>query len=174
MTLNSIGKLIAAFVTLILGVSLLVTISGEALNKTSTINLPTELVTITTARTNPGINDINTSVSNFTLVNKPTSWKQTDCPVVLNSYGNASTNFTLTTDYVFYNNLGIITLKNTTTTKASLPNATYANYVYCGDDYLNSSFGRTTTLLIPGLFALALLAISVGLFYSIGKDFDLI
>ena len=63
---------------------------------------------------------------------------------------------------------------NTTDTRRGDFNDTYISYAYCGDNYLNSAWGRTVLNLVAGFFALALLGIGIGTFYSIAKDANII
>lgn len=170
-----VNKLIAAFVLLILGVSLIGTVASQALTVTDKKVITNEADNIATARA-AGINQINESSpnSNITVTNAPTGWKQTDCILTSVTFGNSSTDWTAGTDYVSYPALGIISLRNTTATNTSITNTTNVDYTYCGDDYLNSSWGRTTLLLVGGFFALVILAGSLWLFYGVGKDTGII
>jgi len=168
----AINKLIFGFVTLILGVALLsqiATITNTATGKTTASNEATVFTK------NGAWNRVNTTIP-YTLTNAPTGWKLTDCPIADFSLRNASggTAWTLTTDYTVTLSTGIFYLKNTSTTVLTSANTTYASYTYCADDYLNSSWGRTTVNLIAGFFAIALLLVSIGIFYSIARESGLI
>jgi hypothetical protein len=168
---KSTSKLILAFVTLILGIVLIQVIASTTNSITTLTGVNSEALSIAPSRTGDGT--INQSLSNFTVTNYPTSWKVNDCPIVVSRYGNASNAYTLDTDYKVYGSLGRITVLNTTTTVYG-GNSTLVSYAYCKDDYLNSTFGRTSVSLIGGFFALALMLISVGLFYSVAKDMEII
>lgn len=169
---NAALKLIAAFAAVIIGIGLLTTVSSEILTKTDKDVSKNEVINIATARMTA--NDINDTTSNFSVTNAPTSWKQQDCPLTGISLRNASTLFTEDTDYVVYEATGVVRIVNTTATKTSLPNLTYINYTYCPDDYMSQGWGRTALTTVPGLFAIALLLIGVGLFYSVAKEYGII
>lgn len=170
-SMGTTGKLVAAFVTLLIGVILIGTVATEGLDKTDTIQITDEAVDISSARTLQG--DINATIE-FTIANPPEgTWKQEDCPITSFVIGNSSEDYTVTTDYVFYTAYGNFSLVNSTTTRDGT-NSTLVDYYYCGDDYMNLTWGRTGIDLIPGFFALAILLTSVGLFYSVGKDYGII
>jgi len=162
----AINKLIFAFVTLILGVALLSQISIITNSATDLSTTSNEAITMI----KQGL-DVNNTIA-YTLTNAPTGWKASDCPLTSFSLRNASggTAWTLTTDYTVTLATGIVYLKNTTTTQLTATNLTYASYNYCGDDYLNLSWGRTLINLVSGFFAIALLLVSVALFYSVAKE----
>lgn len=172
MALNVTGKLVLAFFTLIIGVVLIGSIASNALASTDKVIVNAETIDISTSRMT-GANSINVSVTHD-VTNAPTSWKRQDCPLTSITYGNSSTDFALTTDYTVDTALGTITLVNSTALINSVPNSTFVDYTYCGDDYLNSSWGRTVLLLVAGFFALAILGASLGLFYSVAKDTGII
>ena len=168
---KTVSKLIFAFVTLIIGVVLVGVIAGQTNTNTSKTGVSSELINIASSRT--AVSGINQSLANFTVTNYPTTWKITDCPIVVSNFSNGTTQYTEDTDYIVYDSSGIINVLNTTITVDG-GNSTYIDYTYCGDSYLNSSFGRTSVNLIGGFFALALMLISVGLFYSVAKDMEIV
>ena len=53
-------------------------------------------------------------------------------------------------------------------------NLTNVGYTYCGDDYMNIAWGRSILNLVAGFFALGILGVGIGLFYSIAKDAGII
>ena len=114
----------------------------------------------------------------YTLTNNPTNWKVDDCPItafVLKN--NSGTVLTETTDYVLTASAGTFVfvdnaLLNNTINMST--NETLATYEYCSDEYLNLGWGRTVIDLVPGFFAIALLLVSIGLFYSVGKETGII
>ena len=111
----------------------------------------------------------------LTTTYAPTSWKQEDCPltnvVVSNSAGTA---LTLDTDYTLVESTGIVSMLDTVDTNATnLGETVLIDYTYCGDDYLNSSWGRSILGVNAGLLAVALLAAGAGLVYLLyGKKFN--
>jgi len=161
---------IAAFIALIIGIVLIGVVASTTSGITTKDTVYAEVVDISTARLD---GFINITQSNISIANAPAGkWQQTDCPVTAFAIGNGTDNFTVTTDYIFYGATGIINFQNTSTVHgdAATPNTTYAYYTYCDDDYINSSWGRTAQNLVPGFFALALLATSLILFYGVAKD----
>ena len=53
-------------------------------------------------------------------------------------------------------------------------NNSLMSYTHCPDNYMNIGWGRTLINLVPGLFAIAILLASVGLFFSVAKDYGII
>ena len=173
---NASSKLILAFVTLILGAVLIGVVSSNALGVTATTHVYNESDDLTTclALSAGGGWEVNESNPNcnITVTNAPTGWKQADCPLTTVSvYNSTGDLLTAATDYNLYASTGIIQMLDTDATENLTSNATFNYYSYCGDDYMNLSWGRSLLNLIGGFFALALLGISIGLFYSVGKDF---
>lgn len=173
MTLGVTGKLVLAFVTLLLGVVLITSIATQGLAVTDKNAITNEAQAFTI---DDDI-DVNTTAE-YTVTNNPTSWKVNDCPLTSFAIKNASggTALTLTTDYLITASTGVFTLKNTSTTVGMIgaDNNTYVDYTYCGDDYMNIGWGRTMINLVAGFFALAILGAAIGLFYSVGKDTGII
>jgi hypothetical protein len=171
MSLGTTGKLILAFVTLLLGVVLIGTIASEGLHRTDKLVVVGEQHAFTAA-----VGDVNITKS-YTVTNAPTGWKSEDCPLTAITIKNVTgVALTLTTDYTITPSTGVYYLKNTTATCAMVgtDNNTYVDYTYCGDDYMNSTWGRTSINLVAGFFALGILLTSVGLFYSAAKDTGII
>ena len=166
MSLGTVSKLVLGFVTIILGAVLIGSIATNGLLVTQKKSLTNEAVDISSARN--ALGNIDESVE-ITVANAPTSWKQADCPLTSVTYGNASEDYTITTDYLITLSTGILTLKNTTTVIDGT-NDTLIDYTYCGDDYLNLSWGRTLVNIVSGFFAIAILLVGLGLFYSVAKD----
>ncbi len=169
--LSITNKIVLAFVTLIIGVVLIGSIATQSLAVTETTAASeTKALTID--------NDIDINETEvYTVTNNPTGWKVTDCPltnlVISNQSGTA---LTVTTDYIPTLSAGTYTMVNNSDTIELIGayNNTYVTYSYCGDDYMNLTWGRTIINLLAGFFALAILGLSVGLFYSVGKDTGII
>ena len=168
------NKLIAGFVLLILGIVFVSQIAtmGQGITTPTAVTSESHVIgsTIITGRNGT---DINATIT-YTLTNAPTGWKVNDCPitnfVLTNSSGDA---LTVTTDYVLTASAGTFVFVNSAglnDTIDTATNQTLASYSYCGDDYMNLGWGRTGINLVPGFFALALLLIAVGLFYSVAKE----
>jgi len=171
--LNTTSKLILAFVTLMLGAVLIGVIATQGLLVTDKITVVDEFMDFS-AKMDGGANQVNESGPNNTVTYSPEGWKVLDCPitnvVVTNSTGTV---WVLNTDYLLDASQGDIAILNTTSTNVTNTNSlnsSLIDYTYCDDNYMNISWGRTAVNLVSGFFALAMLLISVGLFYSVAKD----
>jgi len=176
--MDTTGKLVLGFLALLLGAVLIGTLATQGLAVTDKKTVTSEVHNVaSTYATGRNTTNINPTIV-YTLTNNPTGWKTTDCPITNFVLANSSgSEFTVTTDYVLTDDAGTFTLVNSAHAVATLPlanNNTYATYTYCGDDYMNSSWGRSSINLIAGFFALAILLIGVGLFYSVAKDTGII
>jgi hypothetical protein len=168
--LSTIQKLMLAFVTLIVGLVLVGQVATVGVGVTSKKAITNEAISIAPAYA--GDNQIDPAIV-FTVVNAPTGWKSTDCPLTNVILTNGSgTAWTATTNYVFTASTGKFTLVNVPAVNQSFlsDNSSLIDYTYCGNDYLNSDWQRTVLNLTPGFFALALLIFSVGMFYSMARD----
>lgn len=157
-----LGGIISLAIIMIIALVLINEISNQQATMTTKNQATNDQITITTARLTA--NDINNSRGNFTITSAPVngSWQSAGgCPVTLLAYGNASTNFTADTDYIFYPNTGIVNILNTTATKTSLPNATFATYQYCQDGYIEDSGTRSVTGLILLMTIIGLLGVVI-------------
>lgn len=168
-----IEKLMMAFVTLIIGVALLGVIAAGGAEVTSrdvTLNETFDLSVYRDATNFTNINETQT----VTLANgyDATDWQWNDCPVTVTllAFPNG-TALTVTNDYNVTVN-GVVALVNSTLfiEDAEAPNDTLVTYQACQDDYMSSSWGRTMVNLVPGFFAIALLMVSLALFYNIARD----
>ena len=164
-----------AFVALIIGVALIGSVATQTNLATDKLVIANGAHDISAARNASSGTDINESDpdSYVTVTNYPSGWKITDCPLTSVVHGNASVHFTLGSDYTVVLSTGIIHVLETSVTGNST-NATLADYTYCGDDYLNSGWGRSIIGLIAGFFAIALLGVSLFMFYNIFKSTGLI
>ena len=166
--MKNVILLVTAFVALIIGIALLGTVATEGLSKT-------ELTTIS-SETNVFVpinnTDINTTYA-VTLTQAPTGWKasDTDCEIANFGLSNGTDSGTVTTDYVLTAAAGTYTMKDTVFTETMIgANETTVGYDYCADDYLTEGWQRTVLNLVSGFFAIALLMISLGIFYAILKN----
>lgn len=169
---NATAKLILAFVTLLVGVVLIGSIASESNAKTDKTFIAAENISIASAIYGDPTN-ISEDIE-FTITNYPSGWKVDDCPITGFAMENSTgTALTETTDYVFTTTTGIFTLVNSSTAATAFEgdNVSTITYTYCADDYLNLSWGRTLVKTVSGFFALALVLVSVGLFYSVAKDY---
>jgi len=184
---KSMGMLLGAFVMLIIGVSLISVVatqsnlvSDKTIIRAETQSTPDgcfERATFTGGQFYAQVNDSGyVDVDcNLTVTNNPTGWKSNDCTLTGVSVTNATGadfTYTVSTDYDIDADDGVIVLKNTTATQSLMntSNASLVSYTYCGDDYVNSSFGRTSLDITIGLFAIALLLGAVGMFYQVMKQ----
>ena len=167
---SNAGKIVLAFFMVILGLVLIAVVANSSDLVTGKVDVTDEAIDISSARFE-GSTSINITASNFTITNSPSGWKITECPIASVTWGNATDDFTDATDYNFYTASGILQILNTTTTgEDSVINDTFIDYVYCPDYYLTEGWSRSVLNLVAGFFALALLGIGLGLFYSIAKD----
>jgi len=171
--LGMTGILVAGFVLLLLGAVLVGPISSEGLSKTS-FSRASETISIPRNGTAGAAYDVNETI-NTTLGQPPIGWKLNDCLLSNINVTNSSRSiqFTSGTDYVLSTTTGIIQWLNTSDTGKggnAYNNLSIVSYSYCGDDYLNSSWGRTVLNLVPGFFAIAVMLAGVGIFFSIGKQ----
>lgn len=182
MPIDATNKLVLAFVTLIIGLVLVGVVAGETQNRTTTLR-DNNQEWAASGTTEPSGAFPNESLA-FVVNNPPSTWKEVDSGqncwitsfLLKNITGAAVLNFTEDTDYNLDANNGTWYWLNTSTVRNHInsTNSTFADYSYCGDDYLNQSWGRTVLNLTPGFFAIALLLVSVGLFYSVAKDYQII
>ena len=167
---SNVSKIVIGFFMIIVGLALIVSVANSSAAVTLKTNIVNEAVDITTARLSTGC--INESTV-FTVTNYPSGWKVNDCPLTSFVYGNSSTDYTLTTDYIPTLSAGTFTLVNTSTVVDGT-NATLVDYTYCQDGYMNLAWGRSILNLVAGFFALAILGLGLGMFYSVAKDAGII
>ena len=177
---KNVNYLVMAFVFLIIGIALIGTIASEITNKTDKVVIVDESKDLTSCVVAIGgdfLFGVNESLAacNITVTNLPTGWKIAECPLTSVTVGNATLDFT---DGTEYNNLlasaGVIQMLNVTTTQKGYVNTTLVDYTYCADDYLNSSWGRSVLLTVPGFFALALLGVALWMFYAVFRSIGLL
>ena len=166
--ISTIQKLVLAFVTLIIGIVLIGSISD------STIAL-TQLSGI--AEIKPILNSNTTYINDTTVYTVSHTETVNTCPL---------TNFVLTNQsgfvlpegatqaYIVDLTTGTYTIRDTAGGVAALMasglyNNSYVSYDYCPTGYV-SGWGGTILNLVPGFFALAILGFSLGMFYSLGKE----
>lgn len=165
MAMGYTGRILLAFVALLVGVLLLSNVSTEtqgATTKSSVVNESIALVALATQ-----VNETHV----YTLANLGDT--SVDCPITNFVLSNSTDDaWTSGVDYTFTASSGTYTLTNTSETwlEATVANQTYADYTYCDAGYMNLGWGRTMLNLAPGFFALALLFVSVALFYGIYRD----
>lgn len=161
---SSVTMMVSAFLALIIGISLAGVVATEGNSVTETVTISGEEVDYTAAVQVNGT--INTSVE-FTIDNTPDGWRVTGCPIASFDLYNDSGSLTNAVDYTFTSSTGVISFSNTVNVNASETNVTTATYIYCNEDYLTQGWNRTIIDLVPGFFALALMGVGVGLFYSV-------
>jgi len=168
---KNINFLVLAFVFLIIGVALIGSVASNVSDRTDKVTILDEALDISAARLGDAILSIDDTHA-FTITNYPTSWKILDCPITdfvfKNQTGVATT---VASDYAFFPANGTLVLVNSSVYHddgtIQILNTTTMDYTYCADDYLNSTWGRSVLNTVPGFFALALLGISLWLFYSV-------
>ena len=175
---KNINYIVLAFVFLIIGAVLIVQIAENTNEKTSKTVVYDETYDLSALgcvnETEGGtINGTNDADCNLTVTYAPTGWELYDansCPltnVVVNNGSTAVANLVEGIDYNAFLDVGLIQMLNTTDTDEAFYNTTVIDYAYCGDEYLNSSWGRTILSLVSGFIALAMLGISLWLFYNV-------
>jgi len=173
---SNVSKIVIGFFMVIVGVVLIAAVANGSDLVTSKIDIVSETVDISDARNLSGADfALNYSVD-ITIVNPPSDWKTTECPISGFSLTNESgTAMTDATDYDIDESTGIINFYNTLIANMTgTSNTTYASYTYCQDEYLNIAWGRSIMNLVAGFFALAILGLGLGLFYSVFKDVGII
>lgn len=171
--MSNTNKLIAAFVLLILGIVFA--------SQVASIGQSVTTLTVITGNESLDLSPARAELGNFVgekvfLQNAyaNNSWQAdaSGCDIVnFRLFLNASDELEITTDYTTDGNGGIIIINGTKTGDVHANNASIVlGYSYCETDYLNLGWGRTGINLVPGFFALALLMMSIGLFYSIAKE----
>jgi len=168
-----ITKFLLVFVVVILAVAFLTSISDQTNTVTSKTSVSDESYDLSTlgCLTEDGQVNESSSACNLTVTNAPTGWKSVDCPLTNVVVGNDTTTLTLDTDYYLFASTGVLQLLNTTETEnGTIGNDVYVDYTYCGDGYVNSSWGRNILGVNAGLFAVAILIIVVALVYMYLKN----
>jgi len=161
---KTVKTLVTVAVLIILAAVFISVIAEQSNQKTEKTVVTNEVLDISGAVLAGGtIND----TYPLTITNYPTTWKIEDCPITNFVIGNATDDFTVTTDYTFTTTTGVLFLNNTEAVNTSNAgtNDSLVDYTYCADDYVNSSWGRSILDTNVGLYAIALLIAAVGLVY---------
>jgi len=176
MELTNVNKLFVGFVSLIIGIVLITSIATGTIavtEKSIVYDEAFDLVTLGCSNES-AFNNTN-ALCNLTVAHAPVAgtWQKTDCPissvVITNTSAGTYAAWTSGTDYILFDSSGLIQMVNTTATSI-YANDTYVTYDYCGNTYLNQSWARTILNMVAGFFALAVMGIGIGLFYSVYKD----
>lgn len=170
---NKINILLLAFVTLILGLALVAQVasSGNAITSKTT---ETQTIDVSAARLEGDAINESTRFTPTRTAEAVGGWRseQDECDagtLILGTYTNASgTEYEDPTDIV-RNTAGYFTLKNTASVNGSTDVVLFTTS-YCPDSYLTSSWSRNAINYAIGFFALALLGISLALFYSLFRE----
>ena len=182
--MESTNKLIMAFVTLIIGVILLNVAAGQSALVTESTSGTTYVAGPDIVRWGPD-NNVNTTnatalaaLSTTTAVDRNPAvgcggWDINKMYIYNGSgtyMGASGTNWTATcTDsdvwIDFENTIDMVDLQ--------IGNDTRLYYAYYPYSYLEAGWNRSILNMTPGFFALAVLAVSLALFYSIAKDYGI-
>jgi len=174
--MKSASLLIAAFLTLILGVAgILVTISAQEQELIALDWASNETLDMSSARDPGPAGSINSSVtltlSTHEYATDPWKIGETDCNIANFALFNQSGDtMTETTDYVLNAAVGTLTLVNNSNMNDVTSNISSTSYQYCPDEFLTQSWTRSVMDVVIGFFALSLLIVSVGIFYQIAKQ----
>jgi len=165
---RTVVLLVGAFMALIVGVSLLTVSATEEQKVVVFTNVVNESVDNSPSRAVVGAGLIDSAITTDVAVayTGADGWKsgETECEMTNVALRNNTIALTLDTDYTFSD--GTITWMPTALTNSS-GNTTFTTYSYCPDTYITQSWGRSTLDVAIGFFAIALLVISLGLFYAI-------
>jgi len=179
MNTSTIGKLMGAFVGLMIAVVLIAQIATTG-NAVTTLQPGTETVSLSGLRYGSG--HINNSIAispSFLNTTQTEDWRASvdGCDVAtiggLVTVTNASGSLLVrNTDYVL-NATGDLIFKDTSAVNNSNSNITNLAYTTCPTGYV---YGWAATMLnlVYGIFALAALGIAIALFYSIAKDYNIV
>lgn len=163
---NSIQIMVGAFIVTMIAIAFLTSIVGQTNNVTEKLNSVNETTDLTTSCYSAGVVDESSNDCNITVNNNPTSWKCEDCPItnviVADSTG---TELVLDTDYELYDSIGVVKMLNTVDTNETNLGDVLVSYTYCGDNYVNSSWGRSILGINIGMFAIAILIAVMGAAY---------
>ena len=161
---KGMNLLIAAFITLILGIVLLsVYADMSAANTNQVTNTQTNIL----VAKDKGSEHVNTTkvYTIDTATNTLNTWRAdySDCIpstiVLKNSSGATATE---TTDYTYTAATGQLLFKDTITMNGTGSNATTIAYSYCPDGYLPQGWSRSLANIAVGLFAVLCLAAAIG------------
>lgn len=172
---NAVGKLIGAFLLLIIGISL-ITVVSTSTNDVTEQARRTDTINIASARLAGGVN-VNESTQ-FVLTNTGIgTWKfsYNDCiPQTIVFKNSTGSTLTQNTHYTYTPATAVLTLINGTTAYGSSSNSTTAEFSYCQDGYVTLTWGRTSLETGVGLFGVALLLASVALTISVFREYGII
>jgi len=174
--MSSTQKLMAAFALLILGAVLIGTIATITLEKTTLIGV-TDNLDISAARDGMAVNGSTFYATDILSQRASEGWRNDadGCSIsTINMFNQTGDVLVSATDYTWTKDgdglIGTLTLSNTFDLNTSALNTTTISYSYCDDDYLAAKWQRSVINLVGGFMALAMLAIAVGLFYSVMKE----
>lgn len=173
---KNMGLLVAAFIMIVVGASLIGVIAKQEQELTKQAAVGSEIIDITQARVGLAANNINISKT-FNVAKAYTSstnrWKasDTDCNMVAVRFNvsDDAAPMAATTDYTLSTS-GTLTLVNSSAMIANVSNTTEIAYTYCPDSYLSEGWSRSVLDLTPGFFALAIMGIGVALFFGVLKN----
>jgi len=177
---KNVSLLLGAFIAILIGAVLIGTVASEGLKKTTTLRITSENISIADMRNVTACNsegcDILMSYNVTVNVSEENAlaWKRESCAlsdisIVMQNISDANQLLTLGTDYIFTEEYGNFSLRNTTIVGQVKGNRTFVNYTYCPDEYVNVAWGRTIINLVPGFFALAILGIGISLLLIVLK-----
>lgn len=184
MAMSTGGKLVAAFILLLIGVILVSTISTSVLTTTA-LSTVTDTFSLAPARLAGGavnntypfkLSGFGDYREDYTECSSGTLITSGATVVAKNSSGATLTmnGCDAGGEYYFVEGINEINFCNNKNVNQSNSNTTTITHPYCGSNYNITSWGRTATNLTVGLMAIAVFLGSVGFFYSVGKDTGII
>ncbi|MFI5405068.1 MAG: hypothetical protein ACHQ1D_01000 [Nitrososphaerales archaeon] len=171
---NAVGKLIGAFLMLIVGVSLIVVAAGMTGDITD-LDVTNQTIDFTAAK-NITTKDINSSYP-FTVNNGYGTWRvdSSECIDTSIDYRNSSgTVLVANTDYLYNSGNGTLYLRNVSALRLDIKNSSTAQYDTCPEGYVSLGWGRTALDTAIGLFGLGLLLGAIALTMSVFREYDII
>ena len=170
---STLAKILAAFLLLIVGISLVV-VAADSTNDVTEKTTKTESVSIASARNATGGLDNTVQISLDTGVNNWRNDYEECIPTTIVFKNQTGQEVTDPTDYAYVYNTGKITVNNVENlNRTAAGNTTSAEYTYCQDGYVTVAWGRTALDTGIGLFGVALMLGAIGFMISVFKDFGL-
>ena len=166
---NTMILLIILFVTIILGISLITSVANTKAKQTNLMEAADEITDLSaTGCLVPALGHVNESnaLCNITAGNwySAGDWRLSASPCYLTSVvvGNATDDLTVNTDYIVYDESGIVQMLNTTDThNSSIGNVIYEDYSFCDSGYLTSAGDRGLANLWVTMMVLVLLIVAI-------------
>lgn len=182
---QSISLLLAAFILIILGASLIVVIADQERAITTTLSTFNETIDVSTVRQGAVADALatyswditaRTAIGNVYAPNTKDEWKNDYGACAITVTAGELTNLTGTyalvdgTDYNLTTDGYVAFFNSSLAWNATIgSNSTLISYTHCPDDYIAIGWHRSVLFLVPGFFALGILGAGIALFYGVMK-----